>query len=128
MFPARSAELTNNSRNNFTHSLEILPFLEFYRTFLLRSERQTEVPAVAGGSRKPSSALGFSNISPLLPWILGVGKCLQLVFKLISHAYSNDNVIAFQPNRYLTRDQGRDIREAQVTAMYFFIAAFLRAS
>ena len=51
-----------------------------------------------GASRKPRSALGLSNIQPLLPWILGVGKCLQLVLKLISHAYNNDIMIAFQPS------------------------------
>ena len=59
------AELTNNSRNNFTQpERRSSLFLESHRIFY----RGWGVGPVSGEtSRKPRSALGLSNIQPLLP-------------------------------------------------------------
>ena len=82
----RSAELTNNFRNNFTeHRASSLPSFAD-----VSSDR--EVPGKWG--------LGPGAL-PIVLSLLGsftaLGKCLQLVFKLISHAYNNDIMITFSP-------------------------------
>ena len=123
-----SAELTNNSRNNFTHSIEILPFLEFYHTFLLSRDRQRcRLLAGEAGSQAQPWAFPIS----LAPAALDPprGEMFTASFQIdFSCLYSNDMLIAFQPKRYLTRRVEISGKPKSQLYVLFYCTAFLRAS